>query len=194
MKIELTDDEEIAVAVPEVSTFNKFTALENLPVEPFCEDQISCDSKDRPKAALSSDTSTQTKEIEFELTEPPFNQTEENPPSFVKCKPFVPYPCFYCGKVIKSRSCLSVHIKECKSLPNYQNMNIRNLDFKVLSDQNSIKSDDPNSAINVYHSLLSALQNPTFRKLPCDKCNEVFESENVLELHMMFSHNGFGHS
>ena len=128
-----------------------------------------------------------------------FSQTDEIRPAFKKCAQFVSYSCFYCGKLITSQRYLSEHVKKCISLPD-QNLNKRNPAFTLFSDQNKLdcnKSEPQigqNSAIDVYHSLLTALQKQTLRKLPCDKCKETFESESVLELHKMFSHGGFGKS
>ena len=103
-----------------------------------------------------------------------------------KSSQFLPYPCFYCGITITSKSYLREHVNRCKS---FQEQNVVNV---LKNNANITPAEDQTSALNVYQGLLRALQKQPPRKLPCDLCNETFESESVLDLHKMLAHHGFG--
>ena len=102
-------------------------------------------------------------------------------------KIFEKYSCYYCGKDIASENDLIGHRSNCNGC-------VLSLStVKTESEQCQSKWSkvgNKNSAINVYHGLLSALSQGrlAFKKFPCDACQETFESEKMLELHKMFSH------
>ena len=82
---------------------------------------------------------------------------------------FLAYKCFYCDQTIKSKQELIDHRGICNG-------------EKV--DENLQKQV---TALTVFQTLMSrALQKP---KLPCDRCGETFESEELLKLHKMFTCN-----
>ena len=96
-----------------------------------------------------------------------FSQTIEIQP---KSKPFVQYPCFYCGIIIQSESHLLEHFKKCE-----------------ISGETK-KENDEDNATKMYQALSKIFQLQVTTRFPCDICPETFEFDSMLEMHMMFKH------
>lgn len=143
---------------------------------------------------ICKETFTSETELKYHMTtkhketSESFSQTSENnltgrgSQSEVTDK-FLQYPCFYCGAIIYSEIHLSQHYVIC-----------RDSTYQYQCKAEPQKSNEKRDASQTYCKFFSDLHNHLHPKIPCDKCNETFESQSILQLHKMVSHTGFGKS
>ena len=97
-------------------------------------------------------------------------------------KHFLPYKCFYCGVLIKSKEEVVVtHREVCQETGLVIRLNI--------SECENVEQLNMNEALESY---LHHQQTIAARVFKCDLCQETFESEMLFGMHNVFTHSRVG--
>ena len=95
-------------------------------------------------------------------------ETQTNSRNFSKISVFVPYNCFYCMKTLSHVNDLEEHRNSCKGV-----------------SESSGKYEHNKNLDSITKMIFSFSSTERF---PCKICTQDFESENMLQLHLLLGH------
>ena len=102
---------------------------------------------------------------------------------------FVPYRCFYCGKMLSDLRDLEKHKYSCQGPTNENSNSIHKVE--AFCNETSEPSEPGHFVLN--SDELLSLKNLligayTSERIPCSICSQDFESESFLQLHILQAH------